>query len=809
VAKTKVRTDQLTSVLRQTFNNQSGLSPIFDFSLNGYSEAQQRLINSVVEKSSSPLATKVASVYPGDGGNTNIQFLHVITNKDDTLNRVPLAFIYDKPTVPGDNAAYGIYHIVKNDVVNPYCHIVDIRPVDTVNGTQFPVAFYYREGDPVNRTGKVVSARPFFVSQGVDSLDFIGYTVGFRSGGQASPYYSAGVGFYSSIAKTPLTIFSDLIHSRFDILGRDVTLDINTSMYGLDFRISNTTGSAKSFILNSGDSNNSGGLLTGCRMIFNASSGNINLSIGDKGNVLGYDLIFQAAPLKTLNITMNNDSYIYGFRTVFRALSSNEGQGTLNVNLQATGADKESIVFGYVFSTHSNVNFNGTDVTKHYVIPIRSYNVSNLNNVTWLCEEWMLLFSSVINSRVRVRDILINNATAQNFICDYLHPYGDITVSPTVEGFRWDPLGDANSEQAFNSFTATFIASSWDGAYSVYHIWRMRAEGTVEGTPLSLFSFIGPSGYSLRLGSNGDVQIPGFMTFSGISAPSVSDSGTGRIYFDNADNRFKVSENGGSYVNLVNIPGGPDTAIQFNDNGVFNGSSNLTWDSGNNRLVTTSISVSGQTIFNEVAYTWPATDGTSGQVLTTDGAGQLSWATPTGGETGDIVKIARTETNSTTTINTTNETTLIEVTFVPDFTTYKYYIFEVIPINAPYPLYIASLPTNSSFYLYAYKSTGSTDRTNVWGNTSSTTGAGSIYFQAIYGILIKAGSNYYLALYTRIQLGTSNKFLESGTIQNGSIPSNNVTNTTTPDRIKLTGLFSGTAGTAYFYPAILTIWGVK
>jgi hypothetical protein len=552
VAKTKVRTDQLVSVLRQTFNNQSGLSPIFDFSLNGYSEAQQRLINSVIEKSSSPLASRVASVYPGDGGNTNIQFLHVITNKDDTFNRVPLAFIYDKPTVPGDNGVYGIYHIVKNDVVNPLCEVVDIRPVDTVNGTQLPFAFLYREGDPVNRTGKVVSARPFFVSQGVDSLDLIGYTVAFRSGGQASPYYSAGNGFYSYIAKTPLTIFSGLVHSRFDILGRDVTLDINTNMYGLDFRISNTTGSAKSFILNSGDPNNSGGLLTGCRMIFNASSGDINLSIGDKGNVLGYDLIFQAAEQKTLNITMGDNSYIYGFRTVFRTLGSDETQGTLNVNLQATGANKESIVFGYVFSTHSNVNFNGTDVTKHYVMPIRSYNISNLNNVTWFCEEWMLLFSSVVNSRVRVRDILVNNATAQNFICDYLHPYGDITVSPTVEGFRWAPLGTANSGQAFNSFTATFIASSWDGANPVYRTWRMRAEGTVAGTPLSLFSFIRPNGsYSLRLGDNGDVQIPGFMTLSGITAPSTSDSGTGRIYFDSTTNRFKVSEDGGSYDFLV------------------------------------------------------------------------------------------------------------------------------------------------------------------------------------------------------------------------------------------------------------------
>jgi hypothetical protein len=41
--------------------------------------------------------------------------------------------------------------------------------------------------------------------------------------------------------------------------------------------------------------------------------------------------------------------------------------------------------------------------------------------------------------------------------------------------------------------------------------------------------------------------------------------------------------------------------------------------------------VNGQTIFNNVAYTWPSTAGSPGQVLTTDGTGNLSWTTVTGG----------------------------------------------------------------------------------------------------------------------------------------------------------------------------------
>ncbi|MDD5146847.1 MAG: hypothetical protein PHN39_03885, partial [Candidatus Pacebacteria bacterium] len=41
--------------------------------------------------------------------------------------------------------------------------------------------------------------------------------------------------------------------------------------------------------------------------------------------------------------------------------------------------------------------------------------------------------------------------------------------------------------------------------------------------------------------------------------------------------------------------------------------------------------VTGSTTFNGVAYSWPAADGSNGQVLSTDGAGSLSWATAAGG----------------------------------------------------------------------------------------------------------------------------------------------------------------------------------
>ena len=48
----------------------------------------------------------------------------------------------------------------------------------------------------------------------------------------------------------------------------------------------------------------------------------------------------------------------------------------------------------------------------------------------------------------------------------------------------------------------------------------------------------------------------------------------------------------------------------------------------------TSLAVSGTTGLNGVTYTWPASAGSNGQMLTSNGAGTLSWTTPTAGVTG-------------------------------------------------------------------------------------------------------------------------------------------------------------------------------
>lgn len=99
------------------------------------------------------------------------------------------------------------------------------------------------------------------------------------------------------------------------------------------------------------------------------------------------------------------------------------------------------------------------------------------------------------------------------------------------------------------------------------------------------------------------------------------------------------------------MPGGSNTDVQFNNAGSFGGSNNFTWDgtslilgqasalTGRLQLVGTT---SGTVTFsvNNAAGTWtfklPDTAGTSGQVLQTDGSGNTSWATASGGIGGSI-----------------------------------------------------------------------------------------------------------------------------------------------------------------------------
>jgi hypothetical protein len=101
-----------------------------------------------------------------------------------------------------------------------------------------------------------------------------------------------------------------------------------------------------------------------------------------------------------------------------------------------------------------------------------------------------------------------------------------------------------------------------------------------------------------------------------------------------------VAFNGTDYVRVGASAGGSNTQVQYNSSGNLAGSANLTFDGtnvqigsqGDLRLADSDSSnyialQSPATVATNVTFTLPGTDGSSGQVITTDGSGALSFAT--------------------------------------------------------------------------------------------------------------------------------------------------------------------------------------
>jgi hypothetical protein len=92
------------------------------------------------------------------------------------------------------------------------------------------------------------------------------------------------------------------------------------------------------------------------------------------------------------------------------------------------------------------------------------------------------------------------------------------------------------------------------------------------------------------------------------------------------------------------VPGGSDTQIQFNNSGAFGGSANLVWDGTNLNIGATGEArfqdtTGGQyvglkaagTVASSYTLVLPTATGTPNQVIQTDGSGNLSFATVSGG----------------------------------------------------------------------------------------------------------------------------------------------------------------------------------
>ena len=131
-------------------------------------------------------------------------------------------------------------------------------------------------------------------------------------------------------------------------------------------------------------------------------------------------------------------------------------------------------------------------------------------------------------------------------------------------------------------------------------------------------------------------------------------SGTGPT-FATTDKGFKSVFSDGTNVvdvSLSSPPGGSNTQVQFNSGGTaFGGSANFTWDGSNVQIGSQGDLRLGDsdnsnyvalhaptTITSNYTLTLPATTGSANQVIQTDGSGNLSFATVSGGAAWQAVK---------------------------------------------------------------------------------------------------------------------------------------------------------------------------
>ena len=98
----------------------------------------------------------------------------------------------------------------------------------------------------------------------------------------------------------------------------------------------------------------------------------------------------------------------------------------------------------------------------------------------------------------------------------------------------------------------------------------------------------------------------------------------------NANNILQTNGTGNlSWVEQVALAGGANTQIQYNNEGVLDGSSSFTFTASSNTVTIPNLATTGTANLNSVGNVF-ITGGSTGYVLQTDGLGNLSWVAPLG-----------------------------------------------------------------------------------------------------------------------------------------------------------------------------------
>lgn len=249
---------------------------------------------------------------------------------------------------------------------------------------------------------------------------------------------------------------------------------------------------------------------------------------------------------------------------------------------------------------------------------------------------------------------------------------------PTADGTNGQSLTtNGSGVLSWATTTSTPGGSTTQVQYNNGGAFAGSANMTFNGTTLTVAGLSGPltgtvgattqnTGYftTLRMYGSGS----GYVGFQGAAAAGsttytlpAADGTTGQSLTTNGSGTL-------SWATATGTPGGSTTQVQFNNAGVFGGSSNLTFNgttltaaglagplTGTVGATTQNTgyftglrmygSSSGYVGFQSAAaagsttYTLPAADGANGQSLTTNGSGTLSWSTASGTPGGSTTQV--------------------------------------------------------------------------------------------------------------------------------------------------------------------------
>jgi len=177
-------------------------------------------------------------------------------------------------------------------------------------------------------------------------------------------------------------------------------------------------------------------------------------------------------------------------------------------------------------------------------------------------------FSTNGSEAVRI-DSSGNVGIGTSTLTEKLNVVGNFSVA-NAPGGRTYRFRTSGAMLDFEGSTSTMVYSMWSGANftgtqqnylafdssiqraRTYGDWFFNTGNGIGGGSLvfKVDSATGFVGYGTTSPSS-LIDLNGAFTQRGMATPSVSSSGQGRIYFDSTANKFRVSENGGAYTDLV------------------------------------------------------------------------------------------------------------------------------------------------------------------------------------------------------------------------------------------------------------------